>query len=128
MDAPPWRGLDEPSFMPRIRREFARRLPERIRRGRSALDALLAAGSAAEEPMGELFSTVHDLSGTAETVGAAAMAEPVRRIAGRIRRWASDPRSPAPGELNELAADWRAVEAQADRFLGWMDSEPGGPP
>ena len=103
MDTPPWKGIDEPDFMPKIRRTFAELLPGRLERGRRALDGLLAHGPAeVEADLEALRGVAHDLAGTARTMGAPEVGDHALSVTATLRE---------------------ARERDAATFLRWMEAD-----
>lgn len=121
----PWRDLDEPDFMPRIRREFGRHLPERLARGRAALDRLSADAASSDRAVEELFAVVHALSGTAQTVGAGALGLRAVRIAGTLSGWIQGVEDVSPSGVAGVREDWGVLEEEAAAFQAWLDAEAG---
>lgn len=124
MSLPPWHGIEEPDFLPDIRRQFADYLPGRMQRAREALDLIALTPGEFRSYLDDLFTVVHDLSGTASSLGGVELGEVAKRVAAAVRPWTKSDSPPDALDIEEVDTVLKELEARSSEFLGWMDVDP----
>ena len=123
-DAPPWQDREEPDFMPRLRRQFAASLPDRLRTMREATAALRR--TVTPEEVERLFMAAHGLVGSAAGYGADNLHPGAKTIEELARQWHREGRAVHPEDVDRVEGALGVLSDEIDRFVEWVDDAPDG--
>ena len=123
MRKPPWYGLSEPDYIPRIRLLFSSKLPVQMQLLRASWDGLREGTSDSLEAAARAFRVAHDLSGTAEAFGGEELGETSARLATALRPYREEAAAPGADDVRKIESLVAELEAAATEFLSWVEWE-----